>query len=1085
MKTSFRRTYAVLALLFIPFLLHAQMMNVKGTVRDASGAPLPGATVQISGTTTGVTTDLDGHYSISVEKGTVLMYSFLGMISQEIKTGNNDVIDVDLQDDALLLEEAVSIGYGTQQRSLLTNSISKVDSKEFDRAPGQNALLQLQGKVPGLQLQISSGQPGAAPQVFLRGGTSTAPESDTPLIIIDGVISQGFNALQDMNPSDIESIEVLKDAASTAIYGARAANGILLIKTKGGSKGRAKVNFRYTFGIDTQPQRLDLLNAEEYLYLTRRNTALFNKAEYTYDGAENPGTFLEGSFGMSTGNPWNSACTTEFLDEYIAAYGQDFVADLLENKGWKTMIDPVTGRRLIFQDNDFQDATYQTAFKHDYDLSVSGGNDISTYYVGLRHMNQEGIVRGTLYKNWSMIFNGSHKLSPSWKLNTKASLNIGDSNSMSSSVNSLQRAVLMPPTYRLYYEDGTPAPGEGMSSFRSRLYENYYATKYTRITNYRLNLSAGAEWTILPGLKFSPSLAYSSTEAVNSRFEAFNETTGTNIRPASASHNYAGIIQADAVMSYDKKLGRHNIGATAGGSFVKNDSFNLSASGSGAASDLIPTLNATADSTQRASSTIAEEAMLSGFTRVNWSYDGRYMASVSLRADGSSRFAKNRRWGLFPGASAGWNIHKEAFFEPLKSVMTKSKLRASWGRTGNNNLSLANSLGEYGITGTGYLGEVGVLSTTLANADLRWETTESFDAGMDLGFWNDRINLILDFYDKYTYDRLYDNKLWASTGYSSVKANYGTIRNRGFEIELNAVPVSTRDFSWTVTASFSWYRSIVLRLPDNGEKKNRVNGNYIYDPKSNSLVKVGGFAEGERFGVRYAYHYLGVYQTEEEAAEAPYDELASGRTKHAGDAIWEDRNGDGKINVYDMVFMGYIRPDKTGGIVNEFKWKNLSARVVMDFAAGHVIDNGFKAMVLASFRNNVNTIHEALYDTWTPDNPGATYPKFTVQSDADYKYRNYLRTGNGIGNSATGYSNNSLFYRKGDYLAFREVSLTYTLPKKLTDKIRLGGAQIFAGVYNIGYLTGYDGMMPEIYTGLDYGIYPRPRQFNMGINVQF
>jgi len=1082
----FRHLVAVLiSFLALSVSAGAQEVKVSGRVTDPAGEPLPGATVQVRGTLEGVTTDLDGRYSMVVNKEAILVYSFLGMLTKEVPVEGRTVVNVVLESDTVTLEEAVSIGYGTQQRSLLTNSISKVGSEEFEKAPGQNPLLQLQGKVPGLQLQISSGQPGASPQVFLRGGTSTSPEGDMPLIIVDGVISQGTNALQDLNPADIESIEVLKDAASTAIYGARAANGILLIKTRTGVKGRAKVGFRYTFGVDSQPKKLDLLHARDYLYLTRRNTALFNKAEYTFDGGENADSFLSGSFGMSTGNEWNSACTVDFLDNYIASYGQAFVADLLENKGWETLVDPVTGRQLIFQDNDFQKATYQTAFKHDYDLSVSGGNDQATYYIGLRHMNQEGIVRGTYYKNYSAVFNGSYKLSDTWRINTKTSFNVGDSNSMKSSVNSLQRAILMPPTYRLYYEDGTPAPGEGMSSFRSRLYENYYQTRYTQITNYRLGLTVGAEWDILPELKFAPMLSYSSTEAVDNRFEAYNETTGTEIRPASAKHNYNRVIQADAVLSYSKEVRKHNIKAVAGASYLRTHNFNLSANGSGAASDLIPTLNATADSTQRASSVIGEEAMLSGFARANYSYDGKYLGSVSLRADGSSRFAENHKWGFFPGASLGWNMHKEPFFAPMASVVNRSKIRMSWGRTGNNNLSLANSLGEYAITSTNYMGEVGVLSSVLANSDLRWETTESFDLGWDLGLWKDRVTMTLDLYDKYTYDRLYDNKLWYSTGYSSIKCNYGTIRNRGVEVELSATPVSTRDFSWSVTASFSFYRSIVVDLPDNGEEKNRINGNYIYDPASNSLVKVGGFAEGERFGVRYAYHYLGVYQTEEQAAAAPYDELAQGRTKHAGDAIWEDRNGDGKINVHDMVFIGYIRPDKTGGITNEFRWKGLSARIVLDYAAGHVIDNGFKAMVLASFRNNVNTFSDALYNTWTPDNPDALYPKFTVQSDADYKYRNYLRTGNGIGNSSTGYSNNSLFYRKGDYLAFREVSLSWSLPERISRAAGVSGIQFSAGVYNLGYLTGYDGMMPEIYTGLDYGIYPRPRQVNMGINLSF
>lgn len=1073
---------AIAFLLAFPMSVSGQngQSEIKGTVSDESGSPLPGATIQIKGTTNGTSTDLDGHYIISANEGDVLVYTFIGMFSKEVKVGKSAVVNVILEEDANLLEEAVSIGYGTQKRTLLTTSITKVSSAEFENSPQQNALAQLQGKVPGLNLQITSGQPGATAAMFIRGGTTTAPNADTPLIIVDGIISQGFRSIQDMNPADIESMEVLKDAASTAIYGAKAANGIIIVKTKSGSKGRAKVNFKYTFGIDQQPQRLDFLNAREYLYLTRSQ---INK--YATNESDRK-KFLEGTFGMSTGNEWDSRNTTEFLDVYISKYGADFVADLIDNKGWQTMKDPVTGRQLIFQDNDFQSATYQTAFKHDYDFNVSGGNDKASYYLSLRHLNQDGIVRGTWYKNYTINFNSSYQVSKEWKFNAKATLMVGDNNTMSNVTNSLQRAIFMPPTYRLYYEDGSPAPGEAMGSFRNRIYENEYLTR--RNTNYRTGFQVGAEWNVfgVEGLVLSPTLYYTHTEGISETFEKLNETTGTEIRKATAAHQYDGHIQGDITLSYNKVVDKkHHIGAVAGVSYTRDNEFQLSGSGSGAATDLIPTLNATADSTQRVTSLKSEEAILSYFGRATYSYKEKYIASVSLRADGSSRFADNHRWGIFPGASLGWNMHKEDFFKPLTTVWNKFKIRASWGRAGNNNISLANSQGQYSITGTTYLNSTGILNTTLKNADLVWETTESIDAGIELGFFKDRLGLVVDFYSKKTTDRLYDNKLWASTGFSSIKCNYGTVGTKGVEIELKATPVSTRNFTWNLNANFSWYRSIVLSLPDNGEEKNRTGGNYIYDPKTGTEIKVGGFAEGERFGGRWAYHYLGVYQTDEEAANAPYDVAANGRKKIAGDAIFEDRNNDGQIDVKDMVFVGYIRPDIQGGITNEFRWKGLSARIVMDYAMGHVIANGFKAYALGSFRNNCNTTKDALNNCWTPENPNAYYPRFTPQSDADYTTKNFIRNESSIGGGSTGQPSNTAFYKKGDYLAFREVSIAYNLPAALLKKIRIASLQLFAGVYNIGYITAYDGMTPEIYTSYDYGIYPRPREYSFGFNIGF
>lgn len=1050
---------------------------VSGVVRDASSQPLPGASVQIKGTLSGTVTDLDGQYSINVHKRDVLVFSFIGMIPQEIIVEENTRIDVSLKDDTTLLEEAVSIGYSTQSKSLVTNAIQKVGEKEFLQTPSQNALVQLQGKVPGLSIQVNSGQPGAAPQIFLRGGTTNSPESDTPLIIIDGVITNGTRGIQDMNPADIESMEVLKDAASTAIYGARAANGIIIVKTKSGSSGKPKISFKYTFALDQQPRKLDLLNAKEYVYLMRNNTAKFNTT--------NPATFLEGDWGMSTGHNYYSSNTLDFLDNYITTYGAGFVENLINKEGWQTMEDPVTGKMLLFQDNDMQAATFQLAPKHEFNFNISGGDDKSTYYSGIRYLNQEGILRGTNYDNFGLIYNNTRKLSKSWSLETKATLNYSKSNSVSDTEASLTRAILMPPTYRLYYPDGTPAEGEGMNTFQPRLHEIYYRDRYTTVINTLATFQAGAVWNIIPGLTFRPTVYYTLTHSNSNKFEALNETTGTEIRPASAVRNHTDHVQADVVLNYSKDIKKNNINATLGTSYNFDRVDNMNASGSGAPSDLIPTINATADTTQRASNTIEREAMLSAFGRINYAFDGKYLVSASIRADGSSKFSEKHRWGFFPGASLGWNMHKENFFSAIRSIVNKVKFRASWGMAGNNNLSLANSQGLYGITSTTYMGEVGILNSTLKNADLVWETTESFDAGIDLGFLDDRIGLIVDVYSKYTYNRLYDMNLWSSTGYSSIKYNYGTFRSRGIEIQVNTTPIATRDLTWNLDFNFTYYNTVALKLPETEEDKNRTGGNYIYDPDSDSVIKVGGLAEGERFGTRYAWHYLGVYQTDEEAATAPYDEAASGRTKYAGDAIYEDRNGDGVLNNLDFVFMGYIRPNITGGITSTLTWRGLSMRLVMDYAVGHVICNTWRGMMLGSFRNNCNTLREALTDTWQYAGDGSSLPKYTVQSDADYNYRNYLRSAYSIGNSGSGSINSSHMYKKGDYLAFRELSLSYSLPERYFKKIFIKGVQFNAGVYNIGYITGYDGLTPEIFTGRDYGSYPRPREYSFSINLTF
>ncbi|ERJ60868.1 SusC/RagA family TonB-linked outer membrane protein [Sphingobacterium paucimobilis] len=1061
----------------IVFAQESDFGVIGKVISSQDGRVLPGVSIRLKNTTITAATDSNGKYAIKVPSGQgILVFTFVGFKSQEVAVQNSRNLDVSLEKDEATLDEVVVVGYGKQSRETVAASITHIGKEEFDKAPGQNPMLQLQGKVAGLSLQVSNGQPGSSPQVFIRGGSSTSPEGDAPLFVVDGLVSQGTRSINDLNPDNIESITVLKDAASTAIYGARAANGIIIVTTKTGKLGKPTINVRYTHGVEQQMSRLPLLNARDYVYLSRKNTIDFNKS--------NPDFYLTGGrYGMSTGNPRNSRNTLEFLDVYLQNYGQEYVADLLENQGWETMTDPVTGKKLVFQNNDFQDATFQVGGKQEVDFDISGGTERAKYYFGLGYLNQDGIVRGTNYKNYSALFNGDFKLSDRWSINTKFTYQQRDDNSPNNYEWVLSRSVLTPPTYRQYYENGLPAPGEGVSSFRNRLHEIYYKTKYNDVEVYRTSFQLGANWDIIPGLSFKPSVYYFGSEGIENYFEAYNETV-TN-RPASARHNFDRHIQTDGLLSYDKQFADlHNFSAILGGSYYHDYSYRMSGSGREAKTDHIPTLNATSELTQRITTTKGYEAMLSYYARANYDYARKYILSASMRMDGSSKFAKDKLWGYFPGMSAAWNVHREDFFQTLANTpLSKLKFRSSWGRTGNNNINPLDSRGRY-ATGYSYMGEVGILNTVLMNNSLVWERTTSFDAGLDLGLFNDRLTVLVDYYNKVTDHRLFDKPLSSQLGFGSIKSNYGSIRNRGFEVELQATPISNDNFKWNLSTTFSFNRSSVVKLPANEEDKNRINGNYVYDPALGDYRKVGGLAEGERFGGRWAYHYQGVYQTDAEAANAPLDRNASGRTKTAGDAIFEDLDGDGVLDNNDMVFMGYIRPDKMGGMVNNFSYKGLSLRVVVDWSVGHVIDNGFKGNVMGSSRNNNNAFKEAMTESWQGEGHDAKYPKYTVQSDFDYNFRNHMRWDNGLGN-ASGGSNNSRYYGKGDYLAFREVSLSYRLKAAFLSKAKIQGLEFFGGVYNLGYLTKYDGMMPEIFDGADYGTYPRPRQINFGMRATF
>ena len=478
-----------------------------------------------------------------------------------------------------------------------------------------------------------------------------------------------------------------------------------------------------------------------------------------------------------------------------------------------------------------------------------------------------------------------------------------------------------------------------------------------------------------------------------------------------------------------------------------------------------------------------EKKTNSYFGRLTYDFDRKYLLSASVRYDGSSHFAENNKFGTFPGVSAGWNMHRESFWEPMKDIVNNLKLRLSWGKTGLDNLSLSHTQGAY-TAGKSYMGESGILNTTLANKSLLWETTTSTDGGLDIGLFNSRVNLMVDVYHKKTTNRLLDEKLWAESGFSSIRTNFGSIVTNGIEIQVDAIPVKTRDFSWDISANFSYHKTFVDKLPDNGAKRNRTSGGIIFDERLGKYIETGGFAEGERFGARYAYVMDGVYATDEEAANAPYDDMvsanwkAAGTTqqKYGGDAIWRDLDKNDTIDTRDMKLVGYIHPDKIGGITNTFKYKKFSLRVAMDFELGHVIDNQFRAQANANSRNNFATVHDVASSAmWRNQGDQASIPRYDVYSDWDYGVRNHGRpSGTYIGFS--GGSLNTLYIKKGDYLAFREVSLTYLLENKWLKTLGVPSVELMGAIYNLGYWTAYDGLTPEVY-GADAGKYPRPRQF--------
>lgn len=1050
-----------------------KMITVTGVVKDLLNEPLPGATILVKGTSNGVAADMDGKYTIKVPDKSTLVFSFIGFVSKEIKVDGKTTINVSLNDGGVNLADAVVIGYGKQSRHTVTNSISKVGSKDLSVVPTANTMSMLQGKVPGLEIRVTSGQPGADPQIILRGGTTTSPESDGPLVIIDGAI----RTIRDVNYQDIEDIQVLKDAASTAIYGSKASNGIIMITTKKGKPGIGRINFSYGLTIDQQSKRYKMSDAREYLTYSRISAMNLPTQE------QRDRYLTSGGFAMTTGNSRNSLNTTAFLDTYIREYGQGYVDNLIGVHGWEIMEDPATpGKMLIFKDTDYQDALFQTAIGNNYALDLSGGNDQATYYMSFGYLDQDGIVKGSDYNRWSMLLNASYKIRPNITARGSMNYTMRKTQGIGNENNVMSRAAKMPPTIRQYFEDGKPAPGEYRNDFRTRAHELYYQEKENKVS--RINLNADIDWEIMPGLNFTPMFSFYNYEGKDHNFERANEIFSD--RRASANHNMDLHHQYDAVLNYTSSFRDfHNYNIMVGASYIYDSSFRMSGSGYGGTSDYIETLNGTSLESQKASTTFNEKKMNSVFGRLTYDYNRKYMLSASIRRDGSSHFSRDNRIGYFPGVSLGWNMHLEKFWKPLSHIINNSKMRASWGITGNDNLNLTDTEGAY-VANYSYMGESGVLNTILPNKGLLWEETVSSDIGLDIGLFNNRINLVIDGYRKKTNNRLLDKKLWAESGFSSIKSNFGSLVTHGIEFQIEATPLQTQNFAWNVSFNFTYFKTVIDKLPNNGADKNRTGGGIIFDPASGQYIEVGGFAEGERFGGRYAFQMDGVYATDEEAAKAPYDELVSasmlGKGKRAGDAIWRDLDNNGVIDYRDMVFVGYIHPDKMGGFTNSFSYKDLTLRIATDFALGHVIDNQYRAQANANSRNNYGTISDiASSAMWHKPGDKASIPRYDVASDWDFGVRNHGRPSSStIGFS--GGSANTLYIKKGDYLAFREISLSYFIRHNWIKKMGLQSAEVVGAIYNLGYLTRYDGLTPEVY-GADAGKYPRPRQFMFSVKV--
>lgn len=980
-----------------------QQRTVTGNITDAqTGEPLPGVNVIIEGTTNGTTSDINGKYSINIPlENTTLVFSYVGYLTEKVQMAGQSTMDVKMSQDITKLEEVVVVGYGTQKKSDITGSVTSVSKDRLTRLPVNNVMQAIQGVAAGVNVTQASSIPGDAPSTMVRGRGSINASND-PYIVVDGIpLTKTDASINDINPNDIESVEILKDASATAIYGTNGANGVILITTKRGSMGKPRIRYNAYGGIEEFAHILEPGSGPDLV-----------KAYKDYAAIQSGVTFWPG---------------TEVRNEF-------------EAENWKN------GKTT-----DWFAAATQTGVVQDHNLSISGGAENVKYYISGEYLDQKGVVKGYNYKRYSMRTN--------FDVNVTKYLTVGTSsyvaihNRDGGRVNFLN-AVAMSPYGRMYNDDGTYTqyPMYSETLWRNPMLNstiNPERRAYNATVNAYADLDFGNIWKPLSGFKYKLNAGYTYAPQRENLYEG---------RSVYNMQGYAKMFNRESqtwtlenIVSYAKDFDKHHMDLT-GLYAAKNKYYQEStAEARNFPNDELEWGRLQAGSTYNSFSYADLYTTLSQMGRLNYSYDSRYLFTFTVRRDGSSVFGDNHKYGVFPSVALGWNIAKEQFMNNASKVVNNLKLRLSYGKAGNEAISIyqsltkleANTLAMGGATQTSLK-----VNRSMGNSNLSWETSTSFNTGLDFGLWNNRINGTVDLYFANTTDLLLKRNLPTSLGYDNVWTNMGKIYNQGIELTLNTKNLTINDFSWSSAIVFSSNKNEIKELYGDG-LDDRANRWFI----------------GQPIGVIFDYTKLGIWQE---------DEIAAGLNKgwdnnaQAGDVKLADISGpegvpDGVITDLDRKVLGQTTPKWTGGITNTFNYKGLSLSVFINTVQG-VFRNNSQIGIASDEKGRRNSPKEIGY--WTPQNKSN-------------EWRSLSHTSNRYG---YGFPYDASFTR------IKDVTLSYTLPDNLTKKLSISGLQLYVSGRNLYTFTDWIGWDPEardVSRGSEnWDVnYPLVRSYIFGINL--
>ena len=1079
--------------------------SCTGIVKDTTGETVIGASVVVKGTTNGTITGIDGDFSLNnVKQGDIIQISFVGYKTVEVKW-NGQPLNVTLKDDTEMLGEVVVTGYGGQQlRTKVTNSISKVKQESLNVGMHSNPAQALSGAVAGLKVIQSSGSPGATPTIILRGGTNL-DGTGSPLVVVDGQLR---DSMSDINPEDIESMDVLKDAGATALYGARASNGVILITTKRGKAGFREINFKAKLGLSYARTPYEFLEAGEYIKAMRK--AHWDAGHLFQDKDGNTKTYwgnwesyLNGKQPFGTGNNLDQDIySTQFLNEDNK---------YLLGRGWQTVTDPITGKEILYKNTDVDKYNLNDpAFSQDYNINMSGGNDRGTYYAGLGYNRQEGVPVNTFYERYSFITNASYKIAD-W-LTSTSSLNYNRANwknmpgSNGSELNYFGRVRSLPPTVLFEDEEGNmklgPGTADGNQMYQpDQWWNDNQSDKFTMSQSFKID--------ILKNLSLTANMNWYYSETYQESFtKDYENTPGNFVRTRSATAYYNRDFRQtyNAVLNYNETFFLdHHVEVMLGMEYYNKYQRGFEAQGQGAPTDDLPDLSLTdkGEGKRTINSWHEKQRILSFFGRLNYDFKDKYLLSFVFRRDGYSSLLGDNRWGFFPGVSAGWIFGREDFIKEAIPVMSFGKLRASYGINGN-----ASGIGAYTLQGSygssnsngsfNYNGNTSYLITELPNPNLRWEKTATFEVGADLSFFANRLNTNLTYYNRLTSDKYAALSFPTSTGFSSVTNNNGEFRNQGIEIELSGKIIDSKDWTWSASGNIAFNKNKIVSLPDNGMERNRINAFQVYTGNGDEKKWVGGQQEGQEPGILYLYQADGIYRSYDEIPANLVRKYGS-RTYYGpeawnkltaeqqnattnfpiqpGDTKFHDVNGDDVIDEFDKVKVGATSPRWTGGFNTTLRWKNFQLYGRFDYALGFWLyeNSGTQSTTpwfMGCYQGTYNT-PTMYYDTWSESDPNAKYPRYLFADQ----------------NGKNNYIASTMFAYRGDYLAIREISLSYSLPESVAKMLKMQRAEVSITGQNLGYITGAKNVgSPEANpkdngaVGQDYSL---PRTILFGVNLTF